>query len=806
VQPSAPPPPLSEAELEVHSKLQRRLLRCLKQADPSHRVLALRCLQLQLPLLLSHRGASKDVVAVLDTLFSGKAYAMHLELPRSSDAPEILRRYAELLDGHASIALAVSSHKLELAIERTVLRGLRGEGGNSSSRKWGHPGVLALASLKRILESRPGGLGEDTWAVNVRSEVLGVVATMIRGCASSKHLVEGAPVGAHWLLSLQMLAGALRCLRLLWPDTEHEAPPMSLDELLPLLAAQICGTQRSLQTAASAMLATLVAAGDHGSLLATLDALTDAILALPAAARARRRDALQQVSPLLRTWLHSGEAGAAQAELGATLHRMQALALVHLAEPDGRLRGEAVQLLLLLSPAAAAAEAAAAAAAAAEASTRGSSAVHGGGSGLSVAACMIRALPSVVAHATSDPLQMDLWGGSGGSAAAARAARRLRVAASRGCLRSFAEAAGASEGESELWLCCLDGFTHELAAAGAGCAAALRAAWPMLLARCPRIPNNSAMSPTWVACASLAAGSASVVLRGFDDEGEARRADVERLLREAVRLLLSECEAHRAAGSAVLGQIRGGAAVQLVLSELAPALHQAAGESDWARHATKNAASRCHAHMRLLAHVLSLLSTQPDWADLLMTCGAPLPALAHWYHGAIEYLSLTWNMHAWSLQVRDRGLLMTSARFTYDGGHFSAAAREEVYIRPARAREPGAALISGGARLGGAAGRAAPAFGARPRGAPHRRGSLRRRRPRPRCREGAAAAARHAREAERARPRGRGGAARSGGGGAGGRAQRARRASHARGGRCRPRGGAAVRRRGSLSHSARVDL
>ena len=42
--------------------------------------------------------------------------------------------------------------------------------------------------------------------------------------------------------------------------------------------------------------------------------------------------------------------------------------------------------------------------------------------------------------------------------------------------------------------------------------------------------------------ARSAVACASVVLSGFDEEGEARRADVERLLREAVRLLLSESE------------------------------------------------------------------------------------------------------------------------------------------------------------------------------------------------------------------------------------------------------------------------
>ena len=99
-------------------------------------------------------------------------------------------------------------------------------------------------------------------------------------------------MGAHWLLSLQLLHGALRCLRHLWRPYTHPAPaqapppllpaashayaaphhaahanthtanaelPISYHKLLPLLAAQVCGTQPLLQHAAL----DLLRHGDH---------------------------------------------------------------------------------------------------------------------------------------------------------------------------------------------------------------------------------------------------------------------------------------------------------------------------------------------------------------------------------------------------------------------------------------------------------------------------------------------------------------------------------------------------------------
>ena len=81
-----------EAELELHSRLLRRLLRCVRQPEHAHRVVALRCLRLQLPLLIATRGASKEWLSPVDQLFAGRAIAMSLELSRERDVPLILRR------------------------------------------------------------------------------------------------------------------------------------------------------------------------------------------------------------------------------------------------------------------------------------------------------------------------------------------------------------------------------------------------------------------------------------------------------------------------------------------------------------------------------------------------------------------------------------------------------------------------------------------------------------------------------------------------------------------------------------------
>ena len=69
-----------------------------------------------------------------------------------------LIRYAELLEGHAALALAVGSVEPKLLLERIVLPGLRGEG-SAGSKRWGQHTVLALGTLRRLLHRQPDALG-----------------------------------------------------------------------------------------------------------------------------------------------------------------------------------------------------------------------------------------------------------------------------------------------------------------------------------------------------------------------------------------------------------------------------------------------------------------------------------------------------------------------------------------------------------------------------------------------------------------------------------------------------------------------
>ena len=167
----------------------------------------------------------------------------------------------------------------------------------------------------------------------MRSEATAVVVRMVVGSAASKHLAEDAAVGAHWLLSLQLLMGALKCLRLLWPTSTSSLssePPLALDELLPLLANQLCGTQRPLQCAAAELLSHVVASGAADVLPLALSALTTALLELNPNARVRRREALQQVSPLICRWLEEPRVARS---LAPCVHRMQVRA-----SPEGVLQ------------------------------------------------------------------------------------------------------------------------------------------------------------------------------------------------------------------------------------------------------------------------------------------------------------------------------------------------------------------------------------------------------------------------------------------------------------------------------------
>lgn len=668
---------ISDTDLELHRLLRRKLLRCLRQPEApqqdhaSHRVLALRCLRLQLPLLASTKAVSKENLEAVEQLFGGKA--MHLELSRERDAVPVSRRYDELLEAHASVALSMASARFEWVVQRLILPALRGDGSN---KRLGHPSVLALATLRRLLEEYPDRMsGGEEWSASVRLEATHIVARNVVCSDKSKHLVEGAQYTNFWLLLSQILKGSLRCLCLLWPEAaagrtagaRATPPPIEHDELLKLLASQLCGTQRPIQSAAAELLARVVSTGAADVLPEALKALTTALLQLSPAGRVRRREALQQVAPLIARWLDQPRVARS---LAPCAHQMQALALLLLTDPCPRLRGEAAQLLTLFAPVA---RAAAASGAAGGAPGGGGAPGPAGGAPAgvppslaitcnsscdddvdpeyaSIAEVLVAALPAIVERALADPLQLELWGSVGGTAAAHKAAGRLRAAAARGCLRGFVETVGGTDGELELWLSCLHGILHTLARAGPACVVVLREVWPMVLPRVPHASPTAAVPASWPPTASLVSACAAVVLA--DDAGEKHRSQMASLLRDGSKLLLSEHEVHRAAAASILGQLRGAPAMQLVLSELGHLMTNAGNsfETDYARLGSKNPTAKIHMHMRQLAHVLALLAEQDDWPVWLITCGAPLGALSHWFFAALEYLAQPWNLHAWALQ------------------------------------------------------------------------------------------------------------------------------------------------------------
>ena len=81
-----------------------------------------------------------------------------------------------------------------------------------------------------------------------------------------------------------------------------------------------------------------------------------------------------------------------------------------------------------------------------------------------------------------------------------------------------------------------------------------------------------------------------------DDAGERHRAEIAPLLRDGSKLLLSDSERHRDAAVSALGQLRGGHAVQLVLSELGHLMTHAGAKFDsaFAAAETKNPNSKVH--------------------------------------------------------------------------------------------------------------------------------------------------------------------------------------------------------------------
>ena len=574
-----------------------------------------------------------------------------------------------------------------------------------------------------------------------------------------------------------------------------------------MLASYLCHhSAPQLRAAAADLLSHVVSTGAAEVLPRALSAMTDSVYDISgASARVRRREALQHVAPLISRWL---EAPRVARMLAPCVHKMQALAVLLLAEPCPKLRGEAAQLLLILSPVAAAAAAESAGGeggalavdradradrasasssghphpqhhshrlqhqgnrssvalsgnrllgtSAADATAGGGGAGGGssvcsgagpaasgtsspssGGAGvaapaapaMSVAQALLVALPSVAEHALSDPLGLDLWGGSvGATPAVSRAGVRLRENAEKGCLRGFVESAGSSDAEWELWLSCLHGCAHALAASGAPCHATLRELWRLIFRggdptedekergyrgtppRYPKISTSAALPLMWAPYASLACACSPVILADDDTIGHGRR-DVEKMLRDAVRLLISsENEGYRMAAAAVLGQLRGTHAVQLVLAELGQWLNLS-GDRDyeWHGNAIKNPNSKLHVQMRQLAHVFALLSCQSGWTEVVTTCRADLRALASWMHGALDYLHLQYNIHAWSLQrarmytfdllANTTPALLSALEKAAQGG---GSLRDRAGLRPAAVLASVAKLIEDGASEGAA--------------------------------------------------------------------------------------------------------
>ena len=200
------------------------------------------------------------------------------------------------------------------------------------------------------------------------------------------------------------------------------------------------------------------------------------------------------------------------------------------------------------------------------------------------------------------------------------------------------------------------------------------------------------------------------VILARDTIGHGRR-DVEKMLRDAVRLLISsENEGYRMAAAAVLGQLRGTHAVQLVLAELGQWLNLS-GDRDyeWHGNAIKNPNSKLHVQMRQLAHVFALLSCQSGWTEVVTTCRADLRALASWMHGALDYLHLQYNIHAWSLQrarmytfdllANTTPALLSALEKAAQGG---GSLRDRAGLRPAAVLASVAKLIEDGASEGAA--------------------------------------------------------------------------------------------------------
>jgi len=144
-----------EAALELHNRLLRRLLRCIKQPDTAHRVMALRCLRVQLPYLMAVKGGSRDGLAPIDQLFTGRVSGMHLELPREKDVPLLLRRYVSNQSCGAALPGGGRSHWVAAVMTRAAFAHDHPAFGSQVRR------VARGAHLPRVGNRQRGLQGDD---------------------------------------------------------------------------------------------------------------------------------------------------------------------------------------------------------------------------------------------------------------------------------------------------------------------------------------------------------------------------------------------------------------------------------------------------------------------------------------------------------------------------------------------------------------------------------------------------------------------------------------------------------------------
>ena len=286
------------------------------------------------------------------------------------------------------------------------------------------------------------------------------------------------------------------------------------------------------------------------------------------------------------------------------------------------------------------------------------------GAPASVAAALVAALPAAAARALAagsiDEERSDFTtaaeeevilqrqpsnDGGTNSGALAKSRRQLKAAAKEGCLVSFVAAVDtAADGGALLWQRCVAVLGGALAATTA-CEGALCAAWPMLHTVACAVSSRKkgeATAAGWGAGTALCCATARVPLAVSTDATQMREKAAA-LVREAARLLIAgESEAQRAAATHALGQLRGPVALQLLLVEIGPTMRSCSA----AHHGPSRTA---HASV---ACVLALGASQPDWPNLLVTCGAPLASLASWLPAALDHAAACWGSASHQLTRR----------------------------------------------------------------------------------------------------------------------------------------------------------